>query len=186
MITMRVSTIAMWFQFPDNNAVSVFTERFQETILKSSVLANTGTGTNPFTAYIQPVPKKDDRCNPSNCRLITLTSCLSIKNFWYSVAQSFVPKPTFLRFLSFLVLLYLFSDHSIAALVNGLCSSPKIVNSGIPQGSTLLSTLFLLLINDLLNQTSCPIHSHTGDVVLHFSTSHMLTCSSSLLSLLSC
>ena len=66
--------------------------------------------------------------------------------------------------VSFLVVLF-------AAEVDGHCSSPKSINSGVPQGSVLSPTLFLLFINDLLNQTSCPIHSYAVDTTLHFSTS---------------
>ena len=61
--------------------------------------------------------------------------------------------------------------RSITAVVDGHCSSPKSINSGVPQGSVLSPTLFLLFINDLLNQTSCPIHSYADDTTLHFSTS---------------
>ena len=62
------------------------------------------------------------------------------------------------------------SDRSIAAVVDGHCSSPKSINSGVPQGFVLSPILFLLFINDL-NQTSCPIHSYADDTNLHFSTS---------------
>ena len=37
--------------------------------------------------------------------------------------------------------------------------------------SYLPPTLFLLFISDLLNQTSCPIHSYAYDTTLHFSMS---------------
>ncbi len=36
------------------------------------------------------------------------------------------------------------SDRSISSVVDGNCSSPKPINSGVPQGSVLLLTLFLL------------------------------------------
>ena len=39
------------------------------------------------------------------------------------------------------------SIQSIAAVVDGHCSSPKPINSGVSQGSILSSTLFLLFIN---------------------------------------
>ena len=50
------------------------------------------------------------------------------------------------------------------------CSSPEIINSGVPQGSVSSPTLFLLFINDLLNLTQSPIHSYDDDTTLHFST----------------
>ena len=72
--------------------------------------------------------------------------------------------------LAILVKLFL-SDLCIAAVVDGYCSSFKSINSGVPQGSVLSPALFLLFINDLLNQTYCPIHSYADDTTLHFSTS---------------
>ena len=63
------------------------------------------------------------------------------------------------------------SDHSIAAVVDGHCSSPKPINSGVPQGSILTPALFLLFINDLINLTQCSIHSYADEFTLHFSTS---------------
>ena len=64
------------------------------------------------------------------------------------------------------------SDRSIIVVVDGHCSSPKTINSGVPQSSVLSSTLFLLFINDLLNLTQCPIHSYAHDNTKHFSTSY--------------
>ncbi len=62
------------------------------------------------------------------------------------------------------------SGRSISALVDGHCSSPKPINSGVPLGSVITPTLFLLFINDL-STTNCPIHSYADDSTLHFSTS---------------
>jgi len=62
------------------------------------------------------------------------------------------------------------SGRSIAAVVDGHGSSAKPINSGVPQGSVLSPTLFLLFINDLLNLTTCPIHSYADDSTLHVST----------------
>ncbi|KAL7641293.1 UNVERIFIED_CONTAM: hypothetical protein RMT77_008431 [Armadillidium vulgare] len=61
------------------------------------------------------------------------------------------------------------SGRSIAAVVDGHRSSYKSINSGVPQGSVLSPTLFLLFINDLLSITSTPIHSYADDSTLHYS-----------------
>ena len=61
------------------------------------------------------------------------------------------------------------SGRSIAAVVDGHRSSFKSINSGVPQGSVLSPTLFLLFINDLLSVTSSPIHSYADDSTLHYS-----------------
>ena len=61
------------------------------------------------------------------------------------------------------------SGRSIAAVVDGHRSSYKSINSGVPQGSVLSPTLFLIFINDLLSITSSPIHSYADDSTLHYS-----------------
>ena len=55
------------------------------------------------------------------------------------------------------------SDSLITTVVDDHCSSPKPINSGVPQSSVLSHTFFLLFINDLLNLTQCPIHSFADD-----------------------
>ena len=77
---------------------------------------------------------------------------------WHKSLISKLPSYGFYSSLCFL------SDRSTVALVDGHCSSPKTINSGIPQGSVLLSTFFLLFINGLLNLTQCPIHSFADDL----------------------
>ncbi len=186
-------------------------------------------------AYVQPVPKKGDPCNPSNYRPIALISCLSkvfetilntkflkhLSSFnllpnhqygvrkgrstgdhrnllafltdywssslirfgetfavaldiskafdtvWHKALLSKPPShgfyPTLCSFLSSFLL-----GRSIVAVINDHCSAFKPINSGVPQGSVLSPTLFLLFINDLLSLN--PIHSYADEATLHYST----------------
>jgi len=185
-------------------------------------------------AYIQPVPKKGDRSNPSNYRPIALLSCLSktfetilnrkflkhlstfnllsdrqygfrkgrstgdllafltdswsssLRRFgetfavaldiskafdrvWHKALLSKLPSYGFYPSLCTFISSFL-SDRSISAIVDGHCSTPKTINSGVPQGSVLSPTLFLLFINDLLSLTNCSINSYADDSTLHYST----------------
>jgi len=61
----------------------------------------------------------------------------------------------------------LFSGRSIAAVVD-YGSSPKPVNSGVPQDSVISLTFFILFINNLLSQALYPIQSYVDDSTLHF------------------
>ena len=63
------------------------------------------------------------------------------------------------------------SDRSISVIVDGSTSTPFPINSGVPQGSVLSPTFFLLFINDLLSSTNNPIHSYVDDSTLHSSMS---------------
>ncbi len=184
-------------------------------------------------AYMQHVPKKDDRSNPSSYLPITLLSCLSkafetilkkwfLKhlssfnllsdcqygfrkqrstgdllafhtNSWsfplscfgetFTVAlditkafdrvwhESLLPKlPSygFYPSLCTFICSFLFVQ-SISAVVDGYCSKPKPINSGVPQGSVISPTLFLLFINDLVSITECSIHFYANDSSLHYS-----------------
>ncbi|MBM6549304.1 reverse transcriptase family protein [Streptococcus dysgalactiae subsp. equisimilis] len=64
------------------------------------------------------------------------------------------------------------SDRSISVRVDGVLSRALPVNSGVPQGSVLSPSLFLLFINDLSSLTSHPIHAFADDATLHCSLSY--------------
>nr|CAH7717054.1 unnamed protein product [Callosobruchus chinensis] len=59
------------------------------------------------------------------------------------------------------------SGRKITVVVDGFSSSFHNINAGVPQGSVLAPTLFLLHINDLLSSTTSSIHSFADDSTLH-------------------
>ncbi len=89
---------------------------------------------------------------------------------WHKSLLSKLPSLGFYPSLCSFISSFL-TGRSISAVVDGYCCSPKPINIGVPQGSVLSPTLFLLFINDLLSVTNCPIHSYADDSTLHFSTS---------------
>jgi archaellum component FlaG (FlaF/FlaG flagellin family) len=58
------------------------------------------------------------------------------------------------------------SNRLIQVLVDGYTSDSYKINAGVPQGSVLSPTLFIIFINDLLSITSNPIHSYADDSTL--------------------
>ncbi len=88
---------------------------------------------------------------------------------WHKSLLSKLPSFGFYSSLCSFISSFL-SGRSISAVVDGHCFSPKPINSGVPQGSVLSPTLFLLFINDL-SVTYCTINSYANDSTLHFSTS---------------
>lgn len=59
------------------------------------------------------------------------------------------------------------TDRKISVVVDGVSSDPHPINAGVPQGSVLSPTLFLMYINDLMGVTSNPIHCFADDTTLH-------------------
>ena len=65
------------------------------------------------------------------------------------------------------------NNRQISVVVDGFSSAPKLINAGVPQGSVLSPTLFLLYINDLLEQTINKINSYADDTNLQGSHSSL-------------
>ena len=53
--------------------------------------------------------------------------------------------------------------------LDGVASQPFQIFIGVNQGAVLSSSLFLILINDLLSYTQNPIHNFTDDSTFHSS-----------------
>ena len=89
--------------------------------------------------------------------LFTLDISKAIDRVWHKALISKLPSFGFyLSLCSFFLISNFLSDRYSVPVVDGHCSSSKPINCGVPQGSVLSSTLFLLFINDS---------------ILHFSTS---------------
>ncbi len=67
---------------------------------------------------------------------------------WYKGLLSKLPSCEFYPSLCSVMSTFL-SGQSISAVVDGHCSSPKPITSGVPRGSVLSPAPFLLFINDL-------------------------------------
>ena len=59
------------------------------------------------------------------------------------------------------------SNRFISVVVDGATSACFPVSSGVPQGSVLSPTLFLLFMNDLLHDSDSDVHSFANDSALH-------------------
>src|ERR1044072_9277086 len=101
--------------------------------------------------------------------VVALGTSKAFDRVWHASLLSKPPSFGFPPSLCLLLFSFLL-DRSISALVDGATSSCFSVNCGVPQGSVLSSTVFLLFINDLLNCTSNSVHSYADDSTLHSST----------------
>lgn len=72
------------------------------------------------------------------------------------------------------------SGRSIQVRLDGVVSRPRSITAGVPQGSVLSPTLFLLFINDLLPSISSSIHAFADDATIHRCTSYSSQRSASL------
>ncbi len=101
---------------------------------------------------------------------VALDISKAFNRVWHKALLCKLPSYGFYPFLCSFLSSFL-SGRSIAAVVDGHCSTSEPINSGVPQGSVLSSILFLLFINDLLSMNNCPIHSYADGTTLHYSTS---------------
>ena len=101
---------------------------------------------------------------------VALDMSKAFDRVWHKSLLSKLPSYGFYPSLCTFISSFL-SGRSISAVVDGHCSTPKPINSGVPQGSVLSPTLFLLFINDLLSSTESKLHAYADDSTLHYSTS---------------
>ena len=102
--------------------------------------------------------------------IIALDISKAFDRVWHQALLAKLPAYGFTPPLCNLIRSFL-SDRFISVVVDGATSAPFPISSGVPQGSVLSPTLFLLFINDLLHSTSSPMHSFADDSTLHISSS---------------
>ena len=101
--------------------------------------------------------------------VVALDISKAFDRVWHKALLAKLPSYGFTPSLCKLISSFL-SDRFISVVVDGATSVPFPINSGVPQGSVLSPTLFLLFINDLLHSTSCPLHAFADDSTLHISS----------------
>ena len=108
--------------------------------------------------------------------IIALDISKAFDRVWHKALLAKLPAYGFTPSLCNLIKSYL-SNRFISVVVDGATSDPFPVFSGVPQGSVLSPTLFLLFINDLLSSTSSLIHAFADDSTLHISSAFDSPCS---------
>ena len=101
--------------------------------------------------------------------VVALDISKAFDRVWHKALLAKLPTYGFSTPLCNLISSYL-SNRSISVVVDGATSSTFQISSGVPQGSVLSPTLFLLFINDLLSHTSIPSHSYADDTTCHISS----------------
>ena len=98
--------------------------------------------------------------------VIALDISKAFDRVWHKALLAKLPAygftPSFCKLIS-----NFFSNRFISVVVDGATSASFPVSSGVPQGSVLSPTRFLLFINDLLHATASDIHSFADDSNLH-------------------
>ena len=102
--------------------------------------------------------------------VVALDISKAFDRVWHKALLAKLPAygstPSFCKLISSFL-----SNHFISVVVDGATSASFPVSSGVPQGSVLSPTLFLLFINDLLHATASDVHSFADDSNLHKSSS---------------
>ena len=102
--------------------------------------------------------------------MVALDISKAFDRVWHKTLLAKLPAygftPSFCKLISSFL-----SNRFISVVVDGATSASFPVSSGIPQGSVLSPTLFLLFINDLLHATASDVHFISDDLNLHKSSS---------------
>ena len=101
--------------------------------------------------------------------VVALDISKAFDRVWHKALLAKLPSYGFTPSLCNLISSYL-SNRFISVVVDGATSTSYPVSSGVPQGSVLSPTLFLLFINDLLSSSISPTHSFADDSTLHNSS----------------
>ena len=101
--------------------------------------------------------------------VISLDVSKAFDRVWHKALLAKLPAYGFTP--SFCKLIFSFlSNRFISVVADGTTSASFPISSGVPQGSVLSPTLFLLFINDDLHASASDVHSFADDSTLHKSS----------------